>query len=118
MTSSESAARDLLNAISDNPLSFTWEDDTYDGLRGQLSKKKSYGGGGFLDEPDLRLITTRQKLNGAGALVARFPDDVIPEVGQKVTIDDVEYRIESMELDEYDSGLMMDLGTPHKGGHA
>lgn len=118
MTFAEQAERDLLNAISDTPLTFVSNEATYTdaATRGALITAERMLDGGILEEPDLVITTTRHKLNGAGDLKDRFAGDVPPAVGEVLTIDDVNYRIDRMHEDEFGVGIQYDLISPHRGG--
>ena len=116
MTLSEQTTRDLLRAISDVPLTFTFDEVDYvDGAtRGGLATTQQLLTGGFMGQPDLTITTCRKKLNGAGDLVERFEDDP-PDVGDVITIEDADYRIASRLFDEFGMGIQYDLVSPHLG---
>lgn len=111
---SEQATRDLLNVISDVPVTFTWNSNDYTGTRGALVQRQSFDSGGFLPEPDLTISTTLKKLSSANKLIDRFPSGTPPALGEKVTIGGTVYRIDRVTTDELSAGIQFDLMSPHK----
>lgn len=117
MTLADSVTLDLLNVIADAPLTFTWSGTTYTdaGTRGALVRRNRFGDGGFLEEPELTVTTTLQKLNGVGALIDRFPANTPPAHGEIIEVDDVNYRITAVHKDEFNSGLQLDCASTSRG---
>lgn len=109
MTFAEQDTRELLHVISDVPLTFIFDGDTYtDGATmGSLVTTKDLTEGGFLGEPDLTITTTLKVLNSSDALVNRFT--TAPEPQDLVTVSGTVYRIQSTTEDEISSALVLDL---------
>ena len=136
MTLAEQTARDLLNIISDAPLTFTFDSVEYEdgATRGALINSQRLMEGGFMGEPDLSITTCLKKLNGVASeahcccpcghddpgcdLIDRFSSDP-PAVGEIITVDDVDYRIDRIHTDEFSLGVQYDLVSRHLGseGH-
>lgn len=111
---SEELARDAIAIIGGGSEDATWDGADYTGVVGALVTTKPNGEGGFLPEYDLSWSTSIQKLNDAGELVSRFTDDELPTEGETLTIRDINYRIERVTTDPFETMIQFDLVNPHK----
>lgn len=114
MTFYEEQTQDLLNIIADSPVAFAYLGATYTGYRGKLTRTKENQTGGWMDEPDIALVTTR-KIKQGTQWVWRFPNNVGPAIGKKVTIDGRDYRIDSVIRDEQEVAIQLNLNGVNKG---
>lgn len=103
---------DYLEAIADAPCTVTYAGADVVGTRGGITSSESLVEGGILEEPDLQFTTTLKKKDDAGDLVDRF--SIVPSKGEKLTIDDVAYRIERIIKDEFGICIQFDLMTVNK----
>lgn len=114
MTFYEEQTQDLLNIIADNPVAFSYGGASYTGYRGKLAQTKKNSSGGWLDEPELSLVTTRKIKQGV-QFVYRFPANASPPIGKKLTIGGKDYRIDRILQDPSDAAIQFELNGVNKG---
>jgi len=105
---SDMAAADLRGLIADAPVTFTFDGADYIGTQSGISKRKPLEIGGFQDEPMLSIVINLADQYGTPTFSTQ------PDVGDKVSIGGITYRIDRTEIDEFAVALQMDLITPHK----
>ena len=113
--------RRMLSVISDIPVTFTHQvagsatvaTHTNGGTIGALVATKDLEVGGLMDEPDLTLTTTIQKLGTDGtSLTNRFA--TVPAPGDKIAVSGTTYRVAQKTTDEISSALVLDLISVHR----
>lgn len=104
MTNAEQQRQDILNAIADDPVTFTFNETDYTGTRGVLKLGEEFIAGGVLAEPALSLLICLQ--DGAGNDV--FEENE-PANGHKITVDDVDYQVKMVTEDQWGVALQIDL---------
>ena len=98
---SDLIARDMLGIIADAEETFTWNGADYACTRSPINRTKPLEVGGYMDIPDLTVVTTYKKEAPNGDLVSRFPSDIAPDINAQMTIDSVAYRITGRTIDEF-----------------
>ena len=113
--------RRMLSVIADMPATFTHQvagsatvaTHTNGGTIGALVATKDLEVGGLMDEPDLTLTTTIQKLDTDGtSLTNRFT--TVPAPGDKIAVSGTTYRVAQKTTDEISSALVLDLISAHR----
>ncbi len=109
MTLAEVIRDDLLSLISDDPVEFVFQSQTYTGTKGGLSRQKPLEIGGFEPAPDLVLVVNLYALDGSSTFASGNPS-----AGSYVTVGGVEYRVDRTEVDTFGECLQMDLRSKAK----
>lgn len=110
MALSDQLNRDLIEAIADNPVTFTWSGTDYTGTWGPLTHGNPLVTGGFLDDPEVTLVTSMKKYDTDGStLVSRFTSDTPPDANAKLTINSVIYRIKERTFDDFSVAVVFTL---------
>lgn len=95
--------------IEDDPTYFTYAGTEYIGASSGINAMRPLEIGGFEEAPELTIAINLKTIAGDNT----FGQDN-PEVGDRITVDEVEYRIEKTEIDSFGESLQMDLRSKHK----
>lgn len=109
VTLAETIRMDLIGIIQDDPTSFEWKENEYTGTSSGVSARRPLEIGGFEDQPELTISINIKQLDGGDT----FGQD-IPKVGDRITVENVTYRIDRTEVDSFGECLQMDLRSQHK----
>jgi len=110
MAEAEEAQRDIIEIVEEVAVQFnlnTVEDETFICLRGQNKYNEPLRDGGFLKDYDMVIVVPLKKIDNGGQLVDRFTEP--PTNGDTITIDDLDFEVESVSTDEFDSCLELGL---------
>lgn len=105
----EDVARDFIQMLGDSAFTFTYSGNDYSGARGPLRKSNKLGEGGFADDFDLTIVTSFKKIDQNDLMVDRFASATAPAVGDLVTVDSVDYRVEELTFDQFTGLTQMNL---------
>lgn len=103
MTNAEAQRQDLLNAIDDEPVTFTIDTVDYTGMIGVLTTLDEGVSGGFLENFDLSLVVSLQDRNGNDTF------ETEPVCGDFLTIDSENYMVKRVLRDPFGIALQLDL---------
>ena len=111
MTQAESQTIDLLNAISDQPVTATWNGAGIVGMRGANSFPEELMPGGFLKDYAFTFLTTLKIFNGQ-IFEDRF--STLPANGDEFTFDGTLFSIARVVLDDLGVGIQLDFENANK----
>lgn len=109
MTLGEIVRLDLIAMIEDDPVTFLFNGTEYTGTFSGVNRRRPLEIGGFEPDPDLVLVLNLRDRNGGDV----FGQDK-PSVGSRITINEVEYRVDRTEVDPLEECLQLDLRSKAK----
>jgi hypothetical protein len=95
--------------IEDDPTTFTYAGAEYRGASSGINRRRPMEIGGFEDQPEMNLAVNLRDIDGG--LI--FGQDA-PEVGDRITVGGIEYRIDRTEVDSMAECLQLDLRSKDK----
>ena len=101
-------ARDMRRIVADLPMAFTFNGTDYTGTISGINATKPLEIGGFEELPEITLIVNLKDAAGGAVFSTR------PEVNDRITIDDIDYRVMRTEFDPLAVALQMDLKTAER----
>ena len=108
-TLAETIRHDLLELIEDDPQTFQFQDVEYRGASSGINHTHRLESGGFEQMPELTIAVNLRDINGD----LTFGQDT-PAAGDRITVNETEYRIDRTEIDSFRECLQMDLRSANK----
>lgn len=104
MSLGDESRADLIAIIEDDPALFQFEGTEYRGTASGVNRSRPLEIGGFEDRPELTIVINLKDANGAEV----FGQDR-PEVGDRITYRETEYRVDSTEVDSMEESIQLNL---------